>query len=45
MDIDPETYDIVVIGSGAASVTAALVAKSYGKTAVIVEKQPSDHSR
>lgn len=33
-----KTYDLVIIGSGAASVTAALAAKSAGKSALIVEK-------
>lgn len=34
-----ESFDLVIIGSGCASVTAALAAKSLGKTAVILEKQ------
>jgi 3-oxosteroid 1-dehydrogenase len=36
---DVETYDFVIIGSGAASVCAALVMKRAGKTALIVEKE------
>jgi 3-oxosteroid 1-dehydrogenase len=34
-----ESYDLVIIGSGAASVTAALTAKARGYSAVILEKQ------
>lgn len=34
-----EAYDLVIVGSGCASVTAALAAKSLGGTAIIVEKQ------
>ena len=34
-----ESFDFVIVGSGAASVPAALVAQSVGKTAVILEKQ------
>jgi 3-oxosteroid 1-dehydrogenase len=34
-----ESFDLVIVGSGCASVTAALAAKSLGKTAVILEKQ------
>ncbi|MCB2078732.1 MAG: FAD-binding protein [Novosphingobium sp.] len=34
-----ETYDLVIIGSGCASVPAALAAKSLGGSAVIIEKQ------
>ena len=34
-----ESYDFVIVGSGAASVPSALIAKSLGKTAVILEKQ------
>lgn len=34
-----ESYDLVVIGSGAASVTAAVTAKDRGASAVILEKQ------
>ena len=34
-----ESFDFVIVGSGAASVPAALVAQSLGKTAVILEKQ------
>ena len=33
------SFDFVIVGSGAASVPAALVAQSVGKTAVILEKQ------
>src|ERR1019366_9725915 len=36
--LSPE-YDLVIIGSGGASMCAALVAKSMGKRPVIVEKQ------
>jgi 3-oxosteroid 1-dehydrogenase len=38
MEMD-ETYDFVIIGSGCASVTAALAAKALGGSVVIVEKQ------
>lgn len=38
MEMD-ETYDLVIVGSGCASVTAALAAKALGGSAVIVEKQ------
>ena len=34
-----EEYDFVVVGSGAASVAAALAALDRGKTALIIEKQ------
>ena len=34
-----ETVDLVIVGSGCASVTAALAAKSLGGSAVIIEKQ------
>jgi len=34
-----ETFDVVIIGSGCASVTAALATRALGGTAVIVEKQ------
>ena len=34
-----ETYDFVIVGSGAASIPAALAAKSLGGSAVILEKQ------
>jgi len=34
-----ESYDFVVIGSGCASVTAALAAKSLGASVAIIEKQ------
>lgn len=34
-----ETFDLVIIGSGCASVTAALAAKSLGARPVIIEKQ------
>src|SRR5690606_29863597 len=34
-----ETFDLVIVGSGCASVTAALAAKSMGGSAVILEKQ------
>jgi 3-oxosteroid 1-dehydrogenase len=34
-----ESYDLVIIGSGCASVTAALAAKSLGATVAIIEKQ------
>lgn len=35
----PESFDFVIVGSGSASVPAALAAKSLGATSVIVEKQ------
>jgi 3-oxosteroid 1-dehydrogenase len=38
MDAD-ETFDLVIVGSGCASVTAALAAKALGGSAVILEKQ------
>jgi 3-oxosteroid 1-dehydrogenase len=38
MDFD-ETFDLVIVGSGCASVTAALAAKAQGGSAVILEKQ------
>ncbi|MCB2075281.1 MAG: FAD-binding protein [Novosphingobium sp.] len=34
-----ETFDLVIVGSGCASVTAALAAKSLGGSVVIIEKQ------
>ncbi|MFA7602440.1 MAG: FAD-binding protein [Novosphingobium sp.] len=34
-----ETFDLVIVGSGCASVTAALAAKAQGGSAVILEKQ------
>lgn len=34
-----ETFDLVIVGSGCASVTAALAAKSLGGSPVVVEKQ------
>jgi 3-oxosteroid 1-dehydrogenase len=34
-----ESFDLVIVGSGCASVTAALAAKSLGGSAVIIEKQ------
>lgn len=36
---DGEAFDLVIIGSGCASVTAALAAKAQGGSAVIIEKQ------
>jgi 3-oxosteroid 1-dehydrogenase len=38
MEFD-ETFDIVIVGSGCASVTAALAAEAQGGSAVILEKQ------
>lgn len=35
-----ETFDLVIVGSGCASVTAALAAKALGGSTVILEKQP-----
>jgi 3-oxosteroid 1-dehydrogenase len=35
-----ESFDLVIVGSGAASVPAALLARSLGHSALIVEKQP-----
>lgn len=35
-----ETYDLVIVGSGGGSMCAALVAKSLGKSVVILEKEP-----
>jgi len=34
-----ESFDFVIVGSGAASVPAALAAKSLGRSALIIEKQ------
>src|SRR5258706_2863204 len=34
-----ESFDLVIVGSGAASVPAALAAKSLGRSALIIEKQ------
>lgn len=34
-----ETFDLVIVGSGCASVTAALAAKALGSSALIIEKQ------
>jgi 3-oxosteroid 1-dehydrogenase len=34
-----ETFDIVIVGSGGGAVPAALVAKTHGKSAAIIEKQ------
>src|SRR5690606_31590724 len=34
-----ETFDLVIVGSGCASVTAALAAKALGARPVIIEKQ------
>lgn len=39
MSTGQEEYDFVIIGSGAASVTAALVMKEAGKSALIIEKE------
>jgi 3-oxosteroid 1-dehydrogenase len=38
MDERAETFDFVIVGSGGGSMCAALVARSLGKTAVILEK-------
>ena len=35
-----ESFDLVIVGSGAGSVPAALVAKSLGHSTLIIEKQP-----
>ncbi|MFI6364765.1 3-oxosteroid 1-dehydrogenase [Nocardia sp. NPDC050630] len=35
---DPHSYDVVVVGSGAAGMTAALAAAHHGLSAVIIEK-------
>lgn len=35
-----ETFDVVIVGSGCASVTAALAVKAQGGSSVILEKQP-----
>ena len=34
-----ESFDLVIVGSGAGSVPAALAAKSLGRSALIIEKQ------
>ncbi|BBH67432.1 3-ketosteroid-delta-1-dehydrogenase [Actinoplanes sp. OR16] len=38
--MDSEEYDVVVAGSGAAGMTAALTAARHGLTAMVVEKAP-----
>src|SRR5260370_8380586 len=38
MDARSETFDFVIVGSGGGSMCAALVARSLGKTALILEK-------
>jgi len=35
-----ETYDFVIVGSGGASMCAALLCKANGRRALIIEKQP-----
>ncbi|MEV6768075.1 3-oxosteroid 1-dehydrogenase [Nocardia sp. NPDC051030] len=40
-DTEPDTYDLIVVGSGAAGMAAALTAAHHGLSAVIVEK--SEH--
>jgi 3-oxosteroid 1-dehydrogenase len=37
---DDDEFDFIIIGSGAASVPAALVMNAHGKRALIIEKQP-----
>ena len=36
----PETYDVVVVGAGAAGLSAAITAAAQGLTTVIIEKSP-----
>src|SRR4030081_3578499 len=38
MDERAETFDFVIVGSGGGSMCAALVARSLGKTVIILEK-------
>ena len=40
MPEDDDEFDFIIIGSGAASVPAALVMNAHGKRALIIEKQP-----
>jgi 3-oxosteroid 1-dehydrogenase len=40
MDAFDETYDFVIVGSGAGSMCAALVMRAAGKSVLILEKQP-----
>lgn len=35
-----ETYDVVVVGSGASGMSAAIAAKKHGASAAIIEKEP-----
>jgi 3-oxosteroid 1-dehydrogenase len=37
--VERQTFDFIVVGSGAASVPASLVMKHQGKSALIIEKQ------
>ncbi len=37
--VDRQTFDFIIVGSGAASVPAAMVMKHHGKSALIIEKQ------
>ena len=36
----PETYDVIVVGAGAAGLSAAITAAAQGLTTVIIEKSP-----
>jgi 3-oxosteroid 1-dehydrogenase len=38
--VEKQTFDFIIVGSGAACVPAALVMKHHGKSALIIEKQP-----
>jgi succinate dehydrogenase/fumarate reductase flavoprotein subunit len=35
-----ETYDVIVIGSGAGGMSTAITAKKHGASVLIIEKEP-----